>query len=1018
MNCKTYFYVGCVLFLGMPLFADGSISVPNGRQAVDQDISGKGIRGSETDKMDSRHRHSEVFDFRGNDKQTNNKAMEDIRNELPCYFRLKFYKNLSDSSCIWEQQIPTESPVWAEESTKTSAKWEDIPDLHQNIKVGLVLGGGLIRGMAHIGVLKILEENNIPINGITGTSIGAIIGGLYSCGYSPDSIERITRTINWDDLFSDQLSRESFPLWERLKEEPKEPRVNLDIRWSRPDKWFNQISGFRTAQKLTDKFGGLSLAADYRAGFDFDNLDIPFGALLMNVKDGNIELMRKGTVSTAARASGSYPMVFEPMKIGDKLYIDGGVLDDLPVDAFIPFDSIRAPKNTIKNGDKSFDYIIAVYPYKIGKKEINKEVSGFSMVDIAFKVFYISRDYYLQSSWNNADAKIDLDVEGGFDFSSEKINKMVEAGYNTAGKQIKHIKEDICTKEGLSKNDIYCLSSIELNGGEGKKKKLLKAIRLRKGSYIEKNDICDAMARMYKLGDFGKITAKMEYDSAEAIKDSIQYCKIVFYLEGKRNCLPEVNRVTVKLVPEFPHNSVIEKILTDTIYDKKKSINFYEIKDLVERSSVNNGTVGLRVDSVNFVRSPEKDTVFVYIGKGVHLKGIIISCRNPEARDALRKEFDSLEVINPSNVLGVTSSAYKTLSLKTIAVEGVRGDSLFVTAERRSTSTVRIPVLTFWNDEGTTFFAEVVTKRSKFFGYGEWSPYLNWTSNYPLKQAEELLMGKQLNLGIQACRSFLPQANLYWGEIFDSSYENSFHTLGAQIEMPIQYRKHFILTPGIEEAGKYEERVFEWKTKGTVEFEWDNLDRIIFPEYGCKGSVDFKIYGDLKKWKDFLSDGKSFLHTRVNMMGVCPWRPMKKFTFLGQVIATEYSENTPDYERYNFGGLNIAGSHQLKLFDSEYFPGYSRNELTERIMFMTGGSARFTFLNISLLGVQAKVHFETSYYVLEGWRAFSFNEHTFSKQSSVVGLHLDTSYFNAGAGLLFKNNKLSEPFVSVTFYGF
>ncbi|MDD2889883.1 MAG: patatin-like phospholipase family protein, partial [bacterium] len=551
MNYKTYFYIGLAVLLGMPLFAGKTT-----KEAMTQSLQPK----VETTKEMVRRGEAE-------------------KDEFPCYFRLKFDKKSSDSSnCIWEQQIPTENPVWAEESTKTSSKWEDVPDLHKNIKVGLVLGGGLIRGMAHIGVLKILEENNIPINGITGTSIGAIIGGLYCCGYSPDSIERISKNIDWDDLFSDQLSRESFPLWERLKEEPKESRLNLDIRWSRPDKWFNQISGFRTAQKLTDKFTGLSLASDYRAGFDFDNLDIPFGALLMNVKGGNIELMRKGTVSTAARASGSYPMVFEPMKIGDKLYIDGGVLDDLPVDAFIPFDSIRAPQNTIKNGDKFFDYIIAVYPYKMGKEEKDKDISGFSMVDIAFKVFYISRDYYLQSSWNNADAKIDLDVEGGFDFSSAKIKKMVDAGYDAAGKQVKQIKEDICIKEGLSQNDIYCISSIELNGGEGKKKKLLKAIRLREGSYIEKNDICDAMARLYKLGDFGKITAKMEYDSAgnakqkvevspleaepyaaeNAVNESIKYCKVVFYFEEKRSCLPDVNRVFVKLMPEFPHNSVIE----------------------------------------------------------------------------------------------------------------------------------------------------------------------------------------------------------------------------------------------------------------------------------------------------------------------------------------------------------------------------------------------------------------------------------------------------------------------------
>jgi predicted acylesterase/phospholipase RssA len=216
------------------------------------------------------------------------------------FIRLRFDKDPDTLSnvCLWERRVLCEldkSAAWAEESTLTDTTWHALRCTPRRVKVGLALGGGVVRGISHIGVLRALEQNNVPIHGVVGSSMGAIIGGLYASGYSPDSLEFVVQdSIDWVAIFRDQPPRTELPLWDRLRDKPGEP--GLDLNWSKsgllPLK-FEPGAGIRVCQKFTDEIASRTLESDYRAGFDFDSLCVPFGAMLTNMKTRRSELMRK-----------------------------------------------------------------------------------------------------------------------------------------------------------------------------------------------------------------------------------------------------------------------------------------------------------------------------------------------------------------------------------------------------------------------------------------------------------------------------------------------------------------------------------------------------------------------------------------------------------------------------------------------------------------------------------------------------------------------------------------------------
>ena len=192
--------------------------------------------------------------------------------------------------------------------------------------VGLVLSGGGARGAAHVGVLRVLEELQIPIDCVAGTSMGAVVGGFYAAGWSPDEIERELLAIDWGELFRGEA-----------------PRRRLSYRRKEDDlRYIDFDAGLRNAHIVLPRGAVASPVLDFLLRSktlgvasidDFDRLPIPFRAVAADLASGEEVVLARGELSRAIRASMSIPGVFSPIEIENYLLVDGAVLNNMPVEA-------------------------------------------------------------------------------------------------------------------------------------------------------------------------------------------------------------------------------------------------------------------------------------------------------------------------------------------------------------------------------------------------------------------------------------------------------------------------------------------------------------------------------------------------------------------------------------------------------------------------------------------------------------------------------------------------------------
>ncbi|WP_297691200.1 patatin-like phospholipase family protein [uncultured Eudoraea sp.] len=190
-------------------------------------------------------------------------------------------------------------------------------------KVGLVLSGGGAKGMAHIGVLKVIEEAGITIDYIGGTSMGAIVGALYASGYSANELDSLFREANFDDLIQDNLPRGAKTFYE--KEDSERYALTLpfdDFKVSFP----SAISG---GQRIYNEL--VRLLYHVKDVNDFNDLPIPFFCIGTDIESGAEVILDKGYLPQAVMASGTFPSLIEPAEIDGQLLIDGGVTNNYPV---------------------------------------------------------------------------------------------------------------------------------------------------------------------------------------------------------------------------------------------------------------------------------------------------------------------------------------------------------------------------------------------------------------------------------------------------------------------------------------------------------------------------------------------------------------------------------------------------------------------------------------------------------------------------------------------------------------
>ena len=193
-------------------------------------------------------------------------------------------------------------------------------------RIGLVLGGGGARGAAHIGVLKELERLQVPIDAIAGTSMGAIVGGLYATGVSAEELESIVGSMDWAAALSDKPKRRDLSF--RRKQDDREFPINFELGLRGAD--FVLPQGVIQGQKLDLLLRELTRRASQVK--DFDQLPIPFRAIASDIVAGEAVVLDSGDLAQAIRASMSVPGVFSPARIDDRLLVDGGLIGNLPVD--------------------------------------------------------------------------------------------------------------------------------------------------------------------------------------------------------------------------------------------------------------------------------------------------------------------------------------------------------------------------------------------------------------------------------------------------------------------------------------------------------------------------------------------------------------------------------------------------------------------------------------------------------------------------------------------------------------
>lgn len=192
-------------------------------------------------------------------------------------------------------------------------------------KVGLVLSGGGAKGMAHIGALKIIEEAGIPIDYVVGTSMGSIIGGLYAIGYTPQQLDSLVRDQDWTFILTDRTSRSAKNMLEREVDE----KYVLSVPFSKIS--IKEVTGgIIKGHNIDNLFNQLTLG--YHDSINFNKLPIPYASVSEDISTGEEVVFHSGKLATAMRASMAIPGVFTPVRLDSMVLVDGGTINNYPVD--------------------------------------------------------------------------------------------------------------------------------------------------------------------------------------------------------------------------------------------------------------------------------------------------------------------------------------------------------------------------------------------------------------------------------------------------------------------------------------------------------------------------------------------------------------------------------------------------------------------------------------------------------------------------------------------------------------
>lgn len=563
--------------------------------------------------------------------------------------------------------------------------------------VALVLSGGGAKGLAHIGVIRYVESLGIPVDLVVGTSMGGLIGGLYSLGYTPDQMDTLVRGIDWGWAFSDRLPRDYYSYSDaRYKEkymisipfyyEKDYYRMKMadEIRFTPPNKYdvlhigadkeegvdmlrMNLLgslpSGYIYGQNVSNLISSLTIG--YQDSMDFRDLPIPYACVAADMVSGKAKIWHSGKINDAMRSTMSIPGIFAPVRVEGMVLVDGGLRDNYP---------------TSLARDMGADIIIGV--------DLSQQRRTFVQVNNIGDIFSQGIDMLgLDAFEKNVlipDVKIkpDLHEFNMLSFSSENVGVIMERGYQAAQAQDSLLREVASRTKGkyhyaprppaagMSKDTIV-IANFEMTGVLPKERELLKdRLGLKYGQKMSKADLDHLVAQLYGTQSYDFVTYELRGDDDPY--DLVLNCKkgpVHQFGLGVRADTEEIVSVLINL----GYNS--HKLYGHTVdLAAKMSANSYlKLRWSYDRPDIPtmNAAASMRWTDFNMLNFGSNRLSFSYFQAQQEFFVSNVSWRHMDVRGGLRNE-----IFNVKNLL--TEEICGDYCLNTLSNDFVSG---FVEAE-------------------------------------------------------------------------------------------------------------------------------------------------------------------------------------------------------------------------------------------------------------------------------------------------------------------------------------------------
>ena len=357
-------------------------------------------------------------------------------------------------------------------------------------RIGLVLSGGTARGLAHIGVLKVLEEEKVPVEYVTGTSMGSIIGGLYSIGYTSDEIEQIASEMDWIGLFNDSIERKSKGISRNLIEDRN--TIVLPMEKFIPKIPSGAVGGKSASEKLNNLFFGVLEVNDFK------KFPKKFALVATDLNTGEGVMIDRGSIATAVRSSLSIPSVFNPVQDGERLYVDGGVVRNLPVQDVKVLGA---------------DYTIGI---NVGEGFSKRDPEKLNIAGVISDSMTIAGRQEVERQIRMLDLYMTPNLEKIESYDFGKVKEIIAAGEKVARDNIESIRklsdpEKFAELEEKRREfrktwkDEYDIKYVEIRGNKKYEKKYFNKYLPKNLGMMKKSDMEKIVNELYGNGDFSTV---------------------------------------------------------------------------------------------------------------------------------------------------------------------------------------------------------------------------------------------------------------------------------------------------------------------------------------------------------------------------------------------------------------------------------------------------------------------------------------------------------------------------------